>query len=68
MSLAELLPEVRSLSTPEKLRLIQILAKDLESADTLVVPGAEYPIWSPHDSYEAAATMLDFLRHEGATE
>jgi len=28
--------------------------------------GATYPIWSPYDSYEAAATLMQVLREEGA--
>ncbi len=35
MTLAEVLPSVRQLSTTEKLKLIRILAEDLEAAEDI---------------------------------
>jgi hypothetical protein len=59
MSLAELLPAVQSLHHQDKLRLLQFLAGELARAEGLpeILHGAEYPVWSPYDAYEAAAVL-----------
>jgi hypothetical protein len=63
MSIAELLPKVRALPRGEKLQLMQLLIVDLarEEGVPLVELGAAFPIWSPHEAYGAAATMLKAL-------
>jgi hypothetical protein len=68
MSLAELFPVVRSLPHPDKLRLLQFLAGELarENGLPMVQPGAEYPIWSPYDAFDAAAAMARVLQEEGS--
>ncbi len=71
MSLAELLPNIHSLPRADKLRLIQFLAQELaeEDAPPVLVPGNEYPVWSPYDAFAAADTLLKILRaEEGAPE
>jgi len=63
MALAELLPSVQDLSRVEKLRLLQVLAAELacsEEASPLQA-GQTYPVWSPHDAYAAAETLLSLL-------
>jgi hypothetical protein len=59
MSLAELLPAVRSLPHPDKLRLLQFLARELVRDEGLsdIRPGTDYPVWSPYESFEAARTL-----------
>ena len=48
MSLAEVLPDVQSLSRLDKIRLIQIVAQDLEQDESgLIEAGRSYPVWSP---------------------
>ena len=66
MSLAEMLSEVRTLSRAEKLRLIQFLAQDLAQTEgePLLQAGQTYEVWSPHDSYDAAAILLQALEAE----
>jgi hypothetical protein len=66
MSLAELLPSVLGLSPTEKLRLIQMLAADLAQAEDAATlePGMSYPVWSPFEAQEAAATLLQVLEAE----
>ena len=65
MSLTELLPDVQSLSRSEKIRLIQILAHDLERDESnLIELGQSYPVWSPDTAFSAAATMLEALERE----
>jgi hypothetical protein len=64
MSLTELLPVVRSLPHPEKLRLLQFLANELARHENLpeIQPEAEYPVWSPFDAHEAARTLEELLQ------
>lgn len=65
MSLAEVLPDVQSLSRLDKIRLIQIVAQDLEQDESgLIEAGRSYPVWSPDHAYSAAATMLEVLESE----
>jgi len=68
MSIAEVLPTVRSLSRADRLRLIQIVAQELaEDEASLIEPNREYPIWSPYDAHDAAATLLRILGEEKST-
>jgi flagellar basal body rod protein FlgF len=65
MSLAEVLPEVQALSRLDKIRLIQLLAQELErDEDGLIETGRSYPIWSPDRAFSAAATLLQVLEDE----
>ena len=66
MCLADLLPQLHSLSRAEKLQAIQILARELENAEesTPLLPGADYPVWSPLEAYDAAATLARMLEEE----
>ena len=66
MTLTELLPTVHSLARGEKLRLIQILATDVASEESVSLDLADktVPIWSPHDAFEGAATLLRVLAEE----
>ncbi len=66
MSLPDLLPQVRELSRGDKLRLIRALADDLEREEPpLLSPDHQYEVWSPFDSYEAAAQLQQFLDRDG---
>ena len=65
MSLAEVLPEVQSLSRLDKIRLIQVLAQELEQDESVLIePGQSYPVWSPDKAFTAAATLLQALEDE----
>jgi hypothetical protein len=65
MSLTEVLPEVQSLSRLDKIRLIQILAQELERDEGgLIEPGRSYPVWSPDRAFTAAAALLQALEDE----
>ncbi len=67
MSLAELLPEVHSLSRVDKLRLIQLLAEELARDEVgLLESGQSYPVWSPDAAYPAAAVMMQTLESESS--
>lgn len=65
MSLTEVLPEVQTLSRVDKIRLIQILARDLEQNESdLIEPGKSYPFWSPDREFGAAAALLQALEED----
>jgi len=68
MSLNQLLPSVQALPHAEKLQLLQWLAVQLANEEglPLLSPDAEYPVWSPYDAHEAAATLHAFLEQEKA--
>jgi len=63
MTLSEMFPTIQSLTRTDKLRLIQLLAADVARADGIVLDMAEktVPFWSPHDSFDGAATLLHVL-------
>lgn len=62
MKLAELLPVLRDLPRADKFRVLQFLTTDLahEEGATLS-PGGDYPVWSPFDATDAAATLSQYL-------
>ena len=65
MSLAEILPEVQSLSRLDKIRLIQFLAQELErDGGDLIEAGRSYPVWSPDRAFTAAAALLQALEKD----
>ena len=64
MSLAELLPSVQALPRSDKFRLVQELIAELAQEEGLTE--GEYPIWSPYDAYEAAATLMQLLEEDKA--
>lgn len=66
MTLAELLPALHGLPKCEKLRAIQVLAADVarEDGEMLVGSEAAYPIWSPFDAFDGAATLMRLLEDE----
>lgn len=62
MSVAELLPTVQALPRQEKFWLMQELLHELAQEEGL--PEGEYPIWSPYEAHEAAATLMRMLEEE----
>jgi hypothetical protein len=70
MPLSELLPTIQSLPRADKLRLIQILAEDVARDEGVVLDwaGKSVPIWSPHDAFEGAATLLNILSRDTVRE
>src|SRR5438093_1148226 len=50
------------LSRLAKIRLIQLLAQELEQSEGgLIEPDRSYPVWSPDRAFAAAATLLQML-------
>jgi len=60
MSISELLPAVHALPDPDKLELIRILAEDLTGSrqSPLEHVAGSFPVWTPHNAFEAADTLL----------
>ena len=64
MSLTELLPSIHALSRSDKVRLVQELIAELAQEEGLTE--GEYPVRSPYDAHEAAATLLQLLEQDKA--
>jgi hypothetical protein len=64
MTLAEVLPAVRQLSATEKLKLIRILAEDLDIAENIspLEPFKTYNLPTPYDSFGAGAVLMEALK------
>ena len=70
MSLTELFPAIKMLPRADKLRLMQFLVIDLaqEEGVPLLSADVEYPIWTPLNAFDAAATLLQMLKtHKAET-
>ena len=63
MTLAEVLPAVRQLSPIEKLKLIRILAEDLDVAENIapLEPFKTYDLLTPYDNFGAGAILMETL-------
>jgi hypothetical protein len=66
MKLAEILPELHRLPRAEKFRAVQFLTAELAQEDSASLTAGAYPVWSPHDSVDAAHTLTQYLRDESA--
>lgn len=64
MSLTELLPIIHTLPRSDKYRLVYELIADLARDEGLA--SGEYPVWSPYDAHEAAATLMQLLEQDQA--
>lgn len=67
MNLAELLPALSELPRPDKFRVVQFLTADLAQEEAKLAPGAEFPVWSPFEAHDAAATLTQYLREQTGT-
>jgi hypothetical protein len=62
MSFAELMPTLLELNRADKLRVMQLLANELAKEEGVFFQdGAEYPVWSPYHSFEAADVLSKLL-------
>lgn len=63
MTLSEVLPSVRQLSTIEKLKLIRILAEELETAEDIspLEPFKIYDLPTPYNSFGAGRVLMQAL-------
>lgn len=59
-----LFTELSQLDRADKLRIMQFLVIELAKEEGVYLkPNAQYPIWSPYNSYEAADTLLNLLNN-----
>ncbi|MDB9458228.1 hypothetical protein PN480_07140 [Dolichospermum circinale CS-1225] len=63
MTLTDLLPSIRQLSPPEKLKLIRILAEDLDSAEDIspLEPFKTYHLATPYNNFGAGEILIEKL-------
>ena len=63
MTLAQILPEVQRLPATDKLKLIRVLAEDLDSGDDIspLVPHKEYYLATPYDAFAAGRALMDAM-------
>lgn len=63
MTLSEVLPSIRQLSIIEKLKLIRILAEDLEAAEDIspLELFKTYDLPTPYNSFGAGAALMQAL-------
>lgn len=68
MTLAEVLSAVRQLSATEKLKLIRILAEDLDIDEDIspLEPFKTYNLPTPYNNFEAAAILIEALQESDA--
>ena len=61
----QLISDLHKLNRADKLKAVQLLVDDLSLEEEFgLVPGAEYEIWSPYDSAEAASILTKMLDEE----
>jgi hypothetical protein len=68
MTFAQILPEAQRLPAVDKLKLIRVLAEDLDSGDDIspLVPHKVYYLATPYDSAGAGQALMDAMeRTEG---
>jgi len=70
MSLAEVLHAARRLTPTEKLKLIRILAEDLETAEDIspLEPFKTYDLPTPYNCFGAGAALMETLKRSDASQ
>ncbi|MBW4601952.1 MAG: hypothetical protein KME29_20840 [Calothrix sp. FI2-JRJ7] len=70
MTLAEVLPAIRQLSATEKLKLIRILAEDLDVVEDIspLEPFKTYDLPTPYDSFAAGAVLMEALKQPDVSQ
>ncbi|RAM53307.1 MAG: hypothetical protein C6Y22_01255 [Hapalosiphonaceae cyanobacterium JJU2] len=70
MTLDEVLPVVRNLSATEKLKLIRILAEDLDMTEDIspLEPFKTYDLPTPYDSFGAGAVLMEALKQSDTSQ
>ncbi|MBN3880858.1 MULTISPECIES: hypothetical protein [unclassified Nostoc] len=66
MTLTELLPAVRKLSVSEKIKLIRILAEELDTNKDIspLEPFKTYDLPTPYNSFDAGEILMQALKQE----
>ena len=62
---SHLFQELSQLDRADKLRIMQFLVIELAKEEgALLKPNAQYPIWFPYNSYEAAGSLMKMLNDD----
>ena len=61
MTITEVLPTLKTLNRKDKIRAIQFLANEVVKEELYFEEGKTYEIYSPYESYEAAAQLRKLL-------
>jgi hypothetical protein len=66
----QLLPTLQTLPRLDKLHLVQFLISQLtqEENSEMLEPQGKYPVWTPHNAFAAADTLLNMLAEEKQQE
>jgi hypothetical protein len=69
MTLADIIPIARKLSPSEKLKLIRILAEDLDTVEDIspLEPFKTYDLPTPYNSFGAGAVMMEALKSQDSS-
>ncbi len=63
MTLTEIIPSLKQLSSQEKLKAIQFLASELAQENIAQIePNKSYEIWSPYNAFSAEKTLTQMLQ------
>ncbi|MCY7279194.1 MAG: hypothetical protein LH702_37020 [Phormidesmis sp. CAN_BIN44] len=70
MTFAEVLPAARQLSASEKLKLIRILAEDLEMAEDIapLEPFKTYDLPTPYDCFGAGTVLMEAFKRSNPSQ
>jgi len=70
MTLAEVLPAVQQLSATEKLKLIRILAEDLDMVEDIspLEPFKTYDLPTPYDCFGAGAVLMEAFKQSDTSQ
>ena len=70
MTLAEVLPAARRLSAIEKLKLIRILAEDLDMAEDIapLEPFKTYDLPTPYNCFGAGAVLMETFKQSDVSQ
>ena len=69
MTLADLIPIARRLSPSEKLKLIRILAEDLDTVEHIspLEPFKTYDLPTPYNSFGAGEVLMEALKSQDSS-
>lgn len=64
MTLSDLLPAIRQLSAPDKLKLIRILAEELDTNENIspLEPFKTYDLPTPYNTFGAGETLMQAMK------
>ncbi|MEH2403694.1 MAG: hypothetical protein V7K18_18535 [Nostoc sp.] len=70
MTLADIIPIARKLSPSEKLKLIRILAEDLDTVEDIspLEPFKTYDLPTPYNSFGAGAVLMEAVQQKDSSD